>query len=66
MKASFTVFYYFADSEAAEQIATHGFEHSGVWTPESTVSLLDRVPEGIGGAVLRVSDTRERAGGAPL
>jgi hypothetical protein len=49
------VFFYPTDPHSAQQIADVGFAKSRVWTPQSTVSLLDRIPEGMGGAILRLS-----------
>ena len=55
------VFYYLTDPETAATIAHRGFEHSGIWSPHSTATLLDRVPSGMGGGIIRINLTPERA-----
>jgi len=51
----FLFFYYLTEPEDAQDIADNGFVGCGTWSPESTVSLLDRVPSHAGGGIVRVS-----------
>ncbi len=49
------MFYYLTDPESAQRIADVGFAASGIWSPYSTVTLIDQVPGNAGGGILRVS-----------
>jgi len=48
------VFYYLTDPESAQRIADVGFAESGIWSPYSTVTLIDQVPSNTGGGILRI------------
>ena len=47
-------FFFLTDPETAASIAEGGFAGSGVYNPRSTVTLLDRVPGEMSGAVVRI------------
>lgn len=49
------VFYLLTEPDTARKIADRGFADAGVWSAQSTVTLLDHVPGDIGGGILRVS-----------
>jgi hypothetical protein len=49
-----TSFYFFTDSATAKKIVHTGFEGAGVWSHEGVVTILDRPPAPVEGAVLRV------------
>ena len=55
MADSAGVFYYLTDRETAVKIAEVGFLHCGQYNRDSTVTLLDRVPSGKGGGIVRVA-----------
>ena len=48
------MFYYLTDPESARRIADVGFAESGIWSPYSTVTLIDQVPGDTGGGILRI------------
>ena len=47
-----TTFCYLTDPETAVVIAERGFAAASVWSPLSTLTLLDRVPAGIVDGIL--------------
>jgi hypothetical protein len=50
-------FYYLTDPATAQKLADRGFADAGVWSHQSTVTLMDNVPGDTGGGILRVSLT---------
>jgi hypothetical protein len=47
-------FYLLTEPETARKIAERGFVNAGVWSSQSTVTLLDQLPDDGGNGVLRV------------
>ena len=47
-------FYLLTEPETAQKIADRGFLNAGVWSSQSTVTLLDQVPPDAVSGVLRV------------
>ena len=57
----FPPLYLLTDPDTADRIIGRGFAGSGMWSPQATVTLLDRVPGDLGGSVVRISLAPDQA-----